>query len=242
MQKLADQALDRDRSHPPSLRSTRPAPVMTRHARWPSAQKPRSAMRAPNSGNARRCAPPRCRRLRREPARRRVRASRRAGRNFAVSARCPGRLQRRRPTSTKAGSSTAAPGRHHACAANATISSPLTWVRTEPLAVPKRSPTGATTERVDTRVVGRSTGLKTLVSRCGSGSIDVSRWRRYSGDGERECQSMSDLSAKRDCLEPAMCHRLTLHTPFRKGSLGRRFLLRLIRAGFSIVILHRHPL
>ena len=36
---------------------------------------------------------------------------------------------------------------------NATISSPLTWVRTEPLAVPKRSLTGATTERVDTRVV-----------------------------------------------------------------------------------------
>lgn len=36
---------------------------------------------------------------------------------------------------------------------NAARSTPLAWVRTEPLAVPKRSLTGATTERVDTRVV-----------------------------------------------------------------------------------------
>lgn len=36
---------------------------------------------------------------------------------------------------------------------NAAIAAPLVWVRTEPLVVPKKSLTGETTERVDTRVV-----------------------------------------------------------------------------------------
>ena len=36
---------------------------------------------------------------------------------------------------------------------NRTISFPLTYVRTDPLVIPKQSLTGATTERVDTRVL-----------------------------------------------------------------------------------------